>query len=72
LADDSDDQLEQVNIRNNLLWAYISDLTKAFIVINHDLLHTKLELYGLRGKIHACMSSYLTDRTQFVEIQHVD
>jgi hypothetical protein len=48
------------------------DLTKAFDVINQDLLPTKLELYVLRGKIRAWMSSYLTGRIQFVEIQHVD
>jgi hypothetical protein len=45
------------------------DLTKAFDVINHKLLLTTFELYGLRGKIHSWMSSYLTGRTQFVEIQ---
>jgi hypothetical protein len=28
-----------------------------------------LKVYGLRGKIHSWMSSYLTGRTQFVEIQ---
>jgi hypothetical protein len=48
------------------------DLTKAFDVINHDLLLAKLELYGLRRKIHEWMSSYLMDRTQFVEIHHRD
>jgi hypothetical protein len=48
------------------------DLTKAFDVINHNLLLAKLELYGLRRKIHWWMSSYLTGRTQFVEIEYVD
>jgi hypothetical protein len=48
------------------------DLSKALDVINHNLLLAKLELYRLRGKIHMWLSSYLTDRTQFVEIQHVD
>jgi hypothetical protein len=47
------------------------DITKVFDVINHNLLLSKLELYGLRGKMHEWMSSYLKDRTQFVEIQHV-
>jgi hypothetical protein len=40
--------------------------------LNHKLLLAKLELYGLRGKIHSWMSSYLTGKTQFVEIQQVD
>jgi hypothetical protein len=31
-----------------------------------------LELCGLRGKIHSLISSYLTGRTQFVEIQQLD
>jgi hypothetical protein len=47
-------------------------ISKASDVINHNLLLAKLELYGLRGKIHMWLSSYLTDRTQFVEIQHLD
>ena len=48
------------------------DLTKAFDVINHDRLLTKLDLYGLRGKIHEWMTSYLTNRFQYVEIYHQD
>jgi hypothetical protein len=57
------------------------DLSKAFDVIHsfihlftidHDLLLAKLELYGLRGISYEWMRSYLTDRSQFVEIHHMD
>jgi hypothetical protein len=48
------------------------DLSKAFDVINHKLLLNKLELYGIRGNSRSLMSSYLTGRSQFVEIQHID
>jgi hypothetical protein len=48
------------------------DLTKAFDVLNHKLLLPKLELHALRGKIHSWMNSYLSGKTQFVEIQQLD
>jgi hypothetical protein len=48
------------------------DLAKASDVINHKLCLAKLELYGLRCKIHSWMSSYLTGGIQFVEIQQLD
>jgi hypothetical protein len=51
-----------------LVMDILLDLTTAFDVIYHTLLLAKLELYGLRGKIHSWMSSYLTGRTQFVKI----
>jgi hypothetical protein len=60
-------------INNKLLvMGIFLHLTKAFDIINHKLLLAKLELYGLRGKMHSCTSSYLTGRTQFVEIQQLD
>jgi hypothetical protein len=48
------------------------DLTKAFDVINHDLLLVKLERYGIRGMIHDWIASYLRSRFQYVEIHHED
>jgi hypothetical protein len=47
-------------------------LSKAFDVINHKLLFNKLELYGIRKNSYSLISSYLTGRSQFVEIQHID
>jgi retron-type reverse transcriptase len=52
-----------------LAFGILLDLSKAFDVINHNLL---LESYGLRGISHMWMRSYLTDRAQFVEIHHMD
>jgi hypothetical protein len=41
------------------------NLSKAFDVINHNRLLTKLELYRLRGISHVWMRLYLTDRAKF-------
>jgi len=42
------------------------DLTKAYVVINHEILLAKLEYYGIRGTIKAWEESYLPYRSQFV------
>lgn len=44
------------------------DLSKAFDTLNHQILLDKLKYYGITGKSHDLMSSYITDRKQFVEI----
>jgi len=36
-------------------------------VINHEILLSKLEYYGMRGAIKVGIESYLTDQSQFVE-----
>jgi hypothetical protein len=44
------------------------DLTKAYGVIDHDILLEKLNHYGIRAKINVCLKSYLTLCSQYVEI----
>ena len=46
----------------------LCDLSKAFDVINHKILLHKLKTYGIRGLANDWFSSYLSNTTQFVEI----
>jgi len=44
------------------------EITKAFDVINHDILLNKLHRYGIRRTVNEWFKSYLSNRLQFVEI----
>ena len=47
------------------------DLTKAFDMVNFDILLSKLELYGIRGIALKLFKNYLYNRTQYVKIDGI-
>ena len=46
------------------------DFPKSFATVNHDILISKLENYGIRGIALNWFKSYLADRTQVVKINN--
>ena len=47
------------------------DLSKAFDTIDHDLLLSKLKFYGFSNLALTLMKSYLSDRTQYVDMDGI-
>ena len=46
------------------------DFAKAFDTVDHQILLQKLYHYGIRGKTHQLIESYLTDREQCVQVNN--
>jgi len=57
-------------INNLKVGGIFCDLEKAFDSVNHDILLSKCEFYGFRGKTNALLQSYLSDRYQRVLINN--
>ena len=69
------------NLLNNILDALnnkymvggiFCDLSKAFDCINHSVLLTKLQFYGITCRAYNLLSSYLCDRYQWVLLKNAD
>ena len=59
------DTVEALENKKSTLAVFL-DLSKAFDTINHDIILAKLDFYGIRGIVYDGMTSYLSNRSQYV------
>lgn len=66
-----DEISEHMDVKNHSVGIFI-DLSKAFDTIDHNLLLIKLHRYGIRGTALDWLKSYLSNRTQYVNVDNTD
>ena len=65
------DRLSNAIDNNEYTAGIFLDLSKAFDTVNHQILLEKLNHYAIRGVAHSWISSYLSNRKQFVQYDSV-
>jgi len=60
--------LSHINNKSSVCGIFC-DLTKAFVTMNHDILISKLEYYGIIGRTNKLIKSYLSNRYQRVTVK---
>ena len=59
------------NINNSKFTALVLlDLRKAFDAVNHTILLSKLKQYGIQGVAHKLLSSFLSNRCQYISLDN--
>ena len=47
------------------------DFKKAFDCVDHSILLQKLQRYGITGQLHSLITSFITDRMQYVSVNQI-
>ena len=66
------ERIKKLMDSGNYVCGIFIDLQKAFDTVNHEILCDKLSFYGLRGNINQLITSYLSNRKQYVSINGID
>ena len=62
-------EIEKLKQRRKSAFALVTiDFSKAFDLIDHEILYKKMSLLGFKANAIELIKSYLTDREQYVEI----